>query len=182
MKRTMSWEDASLTEVVKYLESEHHEVVRTALYRISLLFTDVCHDARDIRLAAMRIAFRRLSTNVIAHMEHEELTVFPAIVALEEAWIKGEPSPPRFEGGMRPILSQLMIEHSEIERKLAALHEARVAIGLTEHATCSRLFDELELLERHLNEYTALENDVAFPRALALEDTLHQRVPKEAAV
>ena len=171
-----NWEDVSLTDLVNHLDNAHHSLVRTALFRISLLFADACRGIDDIRLAAMRIAFRRLSAKLIAHMEHEELTVFPALVALEAAWTKREPAPPRFEGGMRQVVSQLILEHFEIGRRLSELQEAHEAIAEPERAPCARLFAELEQLARHIHEYINLENYVAFPRAIALEDALHKEV------
>jgi hypothetical protein len=44
-------------------------------------------------------------------------------------------------------------------------------------APCARLFERLAELERHIHEYMNLENYVAFPRAIALEDAWYKASP-----
>jgi len=170
----VNWQEGSLRTLVSYLESEHHAITRGVLFRIGLLFTEACA-AGDVRLTAMRESFRRFTETLVGHMEREELMVFPAILALEESWIRGEPPPARLEGGIRAVVSKLVLEHYEISRQLCALRDAREAVVDTEEAAFARLFGELEALERHLHEYMNLENYVAFPRALALEEALTER-------
>ena len=168
----VNWQDAPLSALIRYLQAEHHAVSRGSLFRIGLLFSEACRAGDDVRLMTMRTAFRRFTEALVAHMEHEELMVFPAIVALEESWTRGEPPPARFEGGIRGVVSKLVLEHYEISRQLCALREAREAIV---EVTFARLFGELEALERHIHESMNLENYVAFPRAAALEDALTER-------
>jgi iron-sulfur cluster repair protein YtfE (RIC family) len=166
----MNWQDAPLGALIRYLETEHHAVSRGGLFRIGLLFAEACRAGDDVRLMTLRAAFRRFTDALVAHLEHEELTAFPAMVALEESWTRGEPPPARFEGGIRAVVGKLVSEHHEIGRQLRELREAGEAIIETGGACPARLLGELEALERHIQEYLSLENDVAFPRAVALED------------
>jgi regulator of cell morphogenesis and NO signaling len=175
MKRICAdWSDAPLASVITYLEGEHHAVTRGGLFRIGVLFTEACRTDSD-GLAAMRAEFRHLAEVLVQHMEREELTLFPAIVSLEEAWTRGEAPAARFEGGLRSITDKLVLEHRDIARRLAALRDLREAIGEEQRAPFARLFAEIEQIERHIHEYMNLENYVVFPRAIALEDALKEK-------
>lgn len=158
----MNWQDAPLASVVCFLEGEHHAITRGGLFRIGVLFTEMCRADGDRRLAAMRAEFRRLAETLVEHMEREELILFPAIVALEEGHV---------ERGLRAIIDRLAREHEEIGRHLHALRDARDAFAGDERAPFARLFGEIEQLERHIQQSMKLENGVLFPRALAIEET-----------
>jgi len=116
----------------------------------------------------------------VIHIEREQLVVFPAIVALEEAWEKRIAPPPRFEGGMRPVTSRLVLEHFGMARELRALREARAAVPELDQPRFTPIVRRLDSLGRHINRCINLENHVIFPRAVALEDAMHDN-PKEAA-
>jgi regulator of cell morphogenesis and NO signaling len=175
------WPDRSLAELVGHLESEHHAVARDLIAHTALLLDDVCRPGGDARLPAVRAAFRALSEQLIVHMEREELTIFPAIMALEQAWTKGQPPAATTEGGIRKLLGQVLLEHSEISHRLRELRHARMAFSETGNTVLTRLFERLMQLERHLHEYMNLESYVAFPRAIAIEDALHLPSPAAAS-
>lgn len=170
-----NWLDAPLATVISYLQGEHHAVTRGGLFRIGMLFTEACRASSDEGLATMRAEFRHLAEKLIPHMEREELTLFPAIVALEEAWTRGESPAARFEGGLRALIGKLVVEHNEICRRLTALRNVRERIGEDKRASLARVFNELQRLERHIHEYMNLESYVVFPRAVALEDALTEK-------
>lgn len=174
-----AWPDRSLAGLVEHLEEEGHAVVRDLIAHTALLFAEACHTGCDTRLTTMRSAFRRMSEQLLAHIEHEELVLFPAILALEEAWSKGGQAPPGVEGGIRSLTGKLVLEHVEISRQLDELRKAREALESGDQIFSNVLAERLITLERHLHEYINLENQVAFPRAAALEDALHQPATAE---
>jgi regulator of cell morphogenesis and NO signaling len=123
-----SWPDRSLAELIAYLETEHHGLARNLVFETGALFGEVCRAGNDSRLSSMRSAFRRLSEQLILHIEHEELTIFPAVLALEEAWTRSERPPPKLEGGIRTALSRIVLEHFEISQRLREMHRNRVEL------------------------------------------------------
>ncbi len=162
------WPDLPLSSLLDYLEGKDHEAVRMAMFRAALLFGEVCHAGGDRRLMTMRMIFRDFSSEVIVHMELEEHTLFPAILALEEAWIRGGEPPRKIEGGVRAAAARFMKEHAVIAADLRTLRRQRLGTEANT-AAAVELFAQFEGLERALHESMNLENCVAFPRALALE-------------
>jgi iron-sulfur cluster repair protein YtfE (RIC family) len=171
-----NWPDEPLSALVEHLEMDEHGMARTLMFRAALLFGDVCHSGGDSRLADMRTTFRDVSTALVVHMEHEEHTIFPAIASLEEAWIKGEEPPPLAEGGIRAAAARFRQEHADIARELRKLRRERLAIEMNS-APIVRLFDDLELFERCIHEAMNLEDSVAFPRGIALQEALFRSMP-----
>jgi iron-sulfur cluster repair protein YtfE (RIC family) len=173
-----NWLDEPLSALVGHLDSVDHGIVRASMFRVALLFGDVCREGGAAAFEIMRTTFRELSSDLIMHMEHEEHTIFPAIVAMEEAWNKREEPPPRFEGGFRAAAARYVREHARLSMQLRALRRERLDAGHLS-AAAQRLFAELDLLERTLHEGMNLENYVAFPRAIALEDALTTHLAPE---
>lgn len=170
------WPEEPLSALIEHLEMDDHGTARALMFRVALLFGDVCRSAGDVRLAALRTTFRDFCTALVVHMEHEEHTIFPAIVSLEEAWMKGEEPPPLAEGSIRAAAARFMQEHADIVRDLRKLHRDRVAIEANAPAVV-RLFDQLDLFERCIHEAMNLESSVAFPRGIALESALIHSTP-----
>ena len=166
-----NWPDQPLSALIEHLEMDEHGTARTLMFRAALLFGDVCRSGGDIRLPIMRTTFRDLCTALVVHMEHEEHTIFPAIVSLEEAWMKGEAPPPLAEGSVHAAAARFVQEHAGIARELAKLHRERIAIEANAPQVV-RLFDQLDQFERCVHEAMNLESCVAFPRGVALEDAL----------
>lgn len=171
-----NWPDEPLSALIEHLEMDDHGTARTLMFRAALLFGDVCRSGGDRRLAAMRTTFRDLCTALVVHMEQEEHTIFPALVSLEEAWMKGEEPPPLSEGSVRAAAARFVLEHADIARQLRTLHRERIAIEANAPAVV-RLFDQLQHFERAIHESMNLESYVAFPRGIALEEALlhHQQ-------
>jgi len=171
-----NWPEEPLSALIEHLEMDDHGTARTLMFRAALLFGDVCRSGGDARLANMRTTFRDLCTSLVVHMEHEEHTIFPAIVSLEEAWIRGEEPPPLAEGSLRAAAARFAQEHGDIARELAKLHRERIDIEANAPPVV-RLFEQLEQFEHSIHEAMNLENYVAFPRGIALEDALMHSTP-----
>lgn len=169
-----NWPDRSLADLIAHLEIEHHATTRDRIGHSAVLVAEACQN--DARLPAMRADLRRLNELLIMHIEREELLIFPAILALESAWTRGQP-PPGTEGGMRKLTARAVLEHFDIVRRLRELRSARLAFGHDAPSATLRLFAAMAELERHLHESINLENYVAFPRAIALEDALYSPSP-----
>ncbi len=167
-----NWPDEPLSALLGHLENEDHAAVRKAMFRAAILFGEACHTRGDRRLFSIRMTFRDLSSEVIVHMEHEELMLFPAILALEVAWIRGEAPSTTIEGGIRAAAARFVKEHATIAWHLETLHRQR--LEAEPDGANAELFAQLERVERALHQSINLENYVVFPRAIALEDAVAQ--------
>jgi regulator of cell morphogenesis and NO signaling len=109
---------------------------------------------------------------LMPHSEREQKILFPYIEAMEEAWERGTPPPPRFEGGLRAAIAPLCLEHERLSESLRHFRAGRALLVCIDNRACRRLAVHLQELERDLHEAMNLENFVLYPRGIELEDQL----------
>jgi regulator of cell morphogenesis and NO signaling len=115
---------------------------------------------------------RRLTEDLAPHMRKEEQVLFPYIVALEEAALRGGPRPSSCFGSARNPIRMMMAEHDAVGEILAELRAATSGYTLPADACDSfrALYAGLQELENDLRRHIQLENDVLFPGAIRLEE------------
>ena len=120
------------------------------------------HGAAHPELADLQRTFEAFAPELTAHMIEEEAVAFPWIRALEA----GSPQP----GGLPSAVEQLMREHDDAGRALAAMRELTNGFTPPEGACGSYrvMLSGLHDLETDMNAHVHKENNILFPRALAL--------------
>ena len=105
------------------------------------------------------------------HMMKEEMMLFPYIVRMEEAVIQKEPIlPPPFGSVQNPV-SMMEHEHDDAGEALRALREMTGGYMVPPDACISyqTLYHALAEFEADLHQHIHLENNILFPRAIAME-------------
>ena len=105
------------------------------------------------------------------HMMKEEKMLFPYIVRMEEAVIQKEPIlPPPFGSVQNPV-SMMEHEHDDAGEALRALREMTGGYTVPPDACISyqTLYQALAEFEADLHQHIHLENNILFPRAIAME-------------
>ena len=105
------------------------------------------------------------------HMMKEEKVLFPYIVRMEESVIQKEPVlPPPFGSVQNPV-AMMMQEHDSAGDALRAMREASAGYTPPGDACISfqTLYKALATLEAELHQHIHLENNILFPRAIAME-------------
>ena len=161
---------ASLAGLAALIVGRYHVALRGELPRLVLMADRVekVHGAEmPAVLPPLASAVRALAAELEAHMGEEEASVFPAIVRLERAVAAGET--PR-EADLAQLIAAREDEHVVAGELLAQLRELSAGFAPPEWAcnTFRGLYHGLAELERDLHEHIHLENNVLFPRALAL--------------
>lgn len=166
------WADRSQRELIAYLRHQHREVSLESLAHSAVVFELVAEGMLldDDLLDPLRQAFQKFVNDLTPHIEREEHILFPIIEAMEEAWTRGAPPPPRFEGGLRAVVGKIAFEHESLNESLRQFRSGRALLACIDDRGCRTLSHQLERLERHLHESMNLESFVLFPRAIALED------------
>ncbi|HYU25172.1 MAG TPA: hemerythrin domain-containing protein, partial [Thermoanaerobaculia bacterium] len=158
----MDWNHAPLGELTRFLAADHEQTIRTTLGELR-------HSIERCGPEAKRIAviFTSYSTSVIAHMLNEERDLFPCIQYLEDA-MNGA------GGGAKPRVSQRvlreMVEHEAFREKLRTMRE--LAWQLPENEAVRDLRACLGACSREVHHHIHLENNVLYPRAIALENAV----------
>jgi regulator of cell morphogenesis and NO signaling len=170
---TQDWKTESLAALIDHIVSVHHEYLKLELPRIQkrLDLVLAAHRERDsATLAPLPEIFFLMKDELELHMHKEERMLFPAIEESERAAKSGCLPPFPFASLANPVRVML----GEHESAGASLDQVRVITKnceLPSHAcqTYRALFKGFEALERDLHMHIHLENNILFPRALALQ-------------
>jgi regulator of cell morphogenesis and NO signaling len=168
-----AWSRARLRDLVTHVLDTYHAPLRQELPVLLQLAEKVTfvHGANHPgMLRPMRDVLQGFASELQQHMFKEEALLFPGVIALEEAWESGEAYP---DGTLRSLigpLQQMEREHEQAGAALATLRRLSGDYELPPEACGSfgALFRGLAQLETTMHEHVHLENNVLFPRALAL--------------
>ncbi len=164
----------SLAELMSHIVKTHHVYVRTHIPEIEKLMEKVYskHGEKHSELAHIRSVFHGLGQELMMHLMKEENILFPYIERMEEAVIQGDPIlPPPFGTVANPVR---MMEHEHDDAGVALRSLRETSGGYTPPAdACASfqaLYTALENFEKDLHQHIHLENNVLFPRAVAMEN------------
>jgi regulator of cell morphogenesis and NO signaling len=118
-----------------------------------------------------------LAQELTMHMMKEENVLFPYIERMEEAVLQHEPIlPPPFGTVANPV-RMMEHEHQDAGVALKTLRAASQDYTPPEDACTSfrALYTALANFEKDLHQHIHLENNVLFPRALAMENGPQRR-------
>jgi regulator of cell morphogenesis and NO signaling len=180
-----SWDGSSLTEVVRFVIDTHHAYTRQSLETLQWMSAKVRerHGAHHPELATLARLVAEAVDDLMPHMMKEEQILFPYIEQVEEARMNGTDAPTPFFGTARNPVRMMMAEHETVGEKLAEMRSLTKDYTLPEGActTFTAYFNLLQDLERDLHNHIHLENNILFPRAIALEDEAPKRAAAGAA-
>jgi regulator of cell morphogenesis and NO signaling len=159
----------SLAELADHIERTHHVYLRAEFRRLDTLTSKVAavHGAKDPRLQAVRETLLELAEELSSHMMKEERVLFPLVRRLET----GDDAPLSGCGTLAHPMRQMELEHEQAGSALQRLRELTDGFVAPAWAcsTYRALLDVLAHLERDLHQHIHKENNILFPRALAME-------------
>lgn len=163
----VDWTVAPVSTLVDHIVEHHHGYLREELPPLSALADKVAraHGDAHPELYEVQATFADLAAELTGHMAKEELVLFPACLALAEG---EELAGPR---SVAAPIQAMLHEHDEVATGLRALRALTGGYTPPEDACNSyrALLGRLETLERDTHRHVHEENNVLFPRALALE-------------
>ena len=174
-KGDRDWQNEPLADLISYIKNTHHKYTREEIARLGPLFDKVCsvHGENHPELPRIREIFRGLAQELSMHMMKEETVLFPYIERMEEAVIQKEPIlPPPFGSVQNPV-SMMEHEHDSAGNALRVMREASSGYSAPPEACVSyqTLYKALAEFEADLHQHIHLENNILFPRAIAMEKT-----------
>lgn len=171
--RTQDW---SLELIHVFIVQNHHRYVRRVgpeLLQI-LAEMELAHNIRHADLTSVRLELERFLNALEDHMRREELVIFPAIQWLVQQQRAGVSTITSVGFRLGYSVKRMEAEHDDAVgnfdriRALACDFEAPAWCG----PSYSALMQRLRELEADLHTHMHLENNVLFPKALALEASL----------
>lgn len=169
-----NWSEQPLASLVGHILQKHHSYCREEGLRLQPLLAKVVskHGENHPDLVQVEELFTALRNELSMHMMKEEQMLFPYIIALEDAVAHRSSAPRAPFGTVQNPVRMMVQEHDDAGR---LTKEIRTLTGdfTTPQDACpsfKALYQGLEAFEADLHQHIHLENNILFPRAIALED------------
>ena len=166
-----------LDRLIAHILETHHVYMRESIPVISRYLEKLVsvHGARHPELNRIENAFGQMGRDLGPHLMKEEHVLFPYIAELL-AWAEAREGGPRSSpfGSVGNPIRMMEREHEEVGTEMRLIRELTSDFtppddGCATYRVC---FSELLRFEQDLHRHVHLENNVLFPRALALEESL----------
>ena len=169
------WQKLSLADLIGHITTTHHAFVREESPRLQALAAKVvgAHGKNHPELLQLQQVFAALAEELRIHLMKEEQMLFPYISLMEESALAGEPAPPAMFGTVANPVRMMMQEHDGAGDALRLLRDITNSYALPGDACISyrTLYHALQGFESDLHQHIHLENNILFPRAVAMEGT-----------
>jgi regulator of cell morphogenesis and NO signaling len=173
-KNKPDWANSSLSELVAHLLGHHHPYTKAALEKLAPLLDKVLHKHGDQHpeLHELNRLFIELRDDMGRHLLKEENILFPYVLALESGQSLVAPF-----GTIAMPIRMMSMEHAHdsliLQKMRAISNNFTLPIGACNSYTA--LYAGLQELVDDLFEHIYLENEIAFPKAIAAEKILKER-------
>jgi regulator of cell morphogenesis and NO signaling len=172
-QKDRNWQAEPLADLIAHIKNTHHTYTREEIARLGPLFEKVCsvHGKNHPELLQIRGIFQGLAQELTTHMMKEDMVLFPYMARMEEATIEKEPIVPAPFGTVQNPVSMMEHEHDSAGNALRAMREASNGYSAPADACVSyqTLYQALAEFEADLHQHIHLENNILFPRAVAME-------------
>ena len=166
------WKAAPLAKLIQHIVREHHVYCREEVPRLKALANKVNsrHGANHPELKQIAEVFERLGNELLIHMLKEEQVLFPYIAGVEHAQSSGQEAPLSFFGHLSNPINAMTEDHDEAGGLIRELRSLSSDYTPPAGACPSYqgLFHGLAEFEKNMHQHVHLENNVLFPRALAI--------------
>lgn len=160
-----------LDELADHIVATHHAYLVRELPRMQQMSAKVAkvHGDRDARLAELASTVDALAEELSSHMMKEERILFPVMRRLAQT----ETLPPMPFGTLANPIRAMEAEHDTAGGGLEDMNRLTDGYSPPDWAcnTYRALLDGLHELELDLHQHIHKENNILFPRALAVEES-----------
>lgn len=167
------WTALPLADLCHTIVAVHHAYVRNELPRLGYLAQHVVerHAADQPDLPEIQKAIGDLGEELLQHLSKEERVLFPHIAGLDKSLASGAPRTSACFGTVQVPIGVMLEEHDSalalLTRMRALSNNFTPPVGAC--PAVRSFFQGLAAFEADLRQHIHLENDILFPRALALE-------------
>ena len=168
------WNSAQLSELIHHIVTKHHEYLKLELPRLAQRLRKVMevYGAQDAAtLAPIPDLFAGLREEMEQHMHKEEAMLFPFIERYEACVLAGRMIPPVPFGSIANPIRVMEREHDSAGGALRQIRVSTKDYAVPAHAciTYKSLLEGMREMEADLHLHIHLENNILFPRAIAME-------------
>jgi regulator of cell morphogenesis and NO signaling len=167
------WTGKPLANLIEHIVATHHAYVKRELPRLGELAQKVVkrHGETQAELPVIQAKVTQLDEELTQHLAKEEVVLFPYVARLERAVAEGAPKPQSCFGTVTHPIAMMTQEHEAAGALLAEIRGLSRSFTTPEGAcpTYHAFYDGLREFEQDLHQHIHLENNILFPRAIALE-------------
>jgi regulator of cell morphogenesis and NO signaling len=172
------FQNTSLTDLIDHIVNTHHVFTKSEMDRLEALTAKVinAHGERHTELIQLGELLTALCADLRPHMFKEEQVLFPYIVSLTRASDQNQRPPFAPFGTVNNPVRMMMREHDVAGQLLREMRALTSDYKVPPDACVSyqTLYQALENLETDLHQHIHLENNILFPKAVGLENTLNE--------
>ena len=165
---------ATLGELIGHILDRHHVYTKEEMARLEPLIDKViaAHGENHPELRSLGGLFQQLCADLKPHMFKEEQILFPYIVEMERSAVENRPAPFAPFGTVNNPIRMMMMEHETVGDLLRELRTLSSNYTVPPDGCISyqTLYQALEAFEKDVHQHIHLENNILFPRAVAMEE------------
>jgi regulator of cell morphogenesis and NO signaling len=166
----VNWLEQPVSKLLEHLRDDSHPALGSAIRAAAAALAAhcaICSSYPD-KVARLRVAFGALADRLGPHMSREDHILFPLIEHLDGCWTRAEHPTIQLAGGVGGAVQTLILDHGTMIAHLDEVNDVVEEI-IDQPMPCRQLIESLRALDHELREHIHLENNVLFPRALALD-------------
>ena len=171
--RPLPYGDWSLDFLADYIVNTHHSYVKQTLPDLSAYAKKVkeVHMAQHPELVRLHELVEEVKEEMSSHMVKEEQVLFPYIKELQKKTNGQAPAQAAVLGSVQTPINMMEMEHELVGKNMEELRSITNDYTLPADgcASYSLLYKMLEEFENDLHLHIHLENNILFPKAIALE-------------
>lgn len=165
-----------LTKLANHIESTHHRFTETKITELKPLLKKLVEESSKTNpeVKELQEIFEISAGDMASHMKKEELVLFPFIRKMEETKKShAQITVPHFGTVENPV-NMMLHEHDEQSKLLRKMKELTHNYTLPKNAsaTFKTVYEYLKAFDMDMHKHIHLENNILFPKAVALEKTL----------
>ncbi len=164
---------ATPTELIRHIVRAHHSYVRNELPQLQSMAERVAtkHGPVHPEASLVQRHLAQLTDEILFHLDKEERVLFPYIEGLERSRNQSAAAPSVCFGSVENPIRAMIHEHEGAATLLAEMRAVTRGFVPWPEAcpTTVGLYHGLDAFERDLHRHVHLENNLLFPRAIALE-------------
>lgn len=176
----LPFEEWSVDFLTDYILHVHHQYLRDSLPFIEAHLEKFVagHTRKFPFLTELQELFKKLHTHMLPHLQQEEEVLFPYVRQIAHAYDDSEPYAGLLVRTLRkPVEAVMQQEHDTVMQTLLRMRQLTQSYTVPENACVSHrvAFSLLQELDDDLVQHLYLENQVLFPKAIAMEKELLKR-------
>lgn len=170
---THAYNDWNLDFLADFITNTHHQYARKNLPEIRAYALKVAqvHGGHHPELLPIQQLVTQVDKELTAHMEQEERILFPYVKAIVQSKNLNQQAAKKDDKDLQSLINELEQEHDTVGRYLETIRVKSQDFAIPEDACASYklLYKMLADFEEDLHLHIHLENNILFPKAVALE-------------